>query len=388
MRDANWLLKDALDVRASRWAPDEIKEAQELLDKGKEAYRGYNLEKSIEFFSKAREKAKDTYYLARRRMREAYYAQFEKTEGELKTVRASKFAPEETAKIYSTAEEIEKLYKKEQYAEAERKAGEALSEANRLITELKEKINRTVQLRREVEIDLEESKRVEAYIWASNEIENATVYYARALEAFRRYNLTESLKNFELAREYSRRAVAIAPRRKAEEETKALMIEVGREIEEASEFTVITEEGEIIKPQLWRGVRPKSENPRSDNQEDNQSMLIPSGESDVAVLGDVSTQNLLERAKEQYMKGLEAQEQGDFERAKSYFEEAGRLAYAYKQLTKVKIYSVQKTNCLWKITDRMYNNPFLWPLVWVANMKLIRDPDLIYPGWELIIPER
>ena len=51
-------------------------------------------------------------------------------------------------------------------------------------------------------------------------------------------------------------------------------------------------------------------------------------------------------------------------------------------------YVVQKGDCLWKIAakDKIYGNPFLWPLIWDANKGLIKNhPDLIYPKWNFAI---
>ena len=47
-------------------------------------------------------------------------------------------------------------------------------------------------------------------------------------------------------------------------------------------------------------------------------------------------------------------------------------------------YVVKKGDSLWRISamDKIYGNPFLWPLIWDANRSLIKDhPDLIFPDW-------
>ncbi|MFP4368432.1 MAG: hypothetical protein ACLFR2_02535 [Candidatus Kapaibacterium sp.] len=59
---------------------------------------------------------------------------------------------------------------------------------------------------------------------------------------------------------------------------------------------------------------------------------------------------------------------------------------------KIDTYTVKpwSTNrdCLWNIAGRIeiYGDPFLWPKIWQANTDLIRNPDIIYPGWVLQIP--
>ena len=49
---------------------------------------------------------------------------------------------------------------------------------------------------------------------------------------------------------------------------------------------------------------------------------------------------------------------------------------------------VKKGECLWWIAEYedIYNDPFMWPLIYDANKDKIKNPDLIYPGQEFSIP--
>lgn len=53
-------------------------------------------------------------------------------------------------------------------------------------------------------------------------------------------------------------------------------------------------------------------------------------------------------------------------------------------------YTVIEGDCLWKIAGDQYGHPYYykWPLIYDANRDLIKDPDLIYPGWSLKIPAK
>lgn len=46
-------------------------------------------------------------------------------------------------------------------------------------------------------------------------------------------------------------------------------------------------------------------------------------------------------------------------------------------------------DCLWRIAgfDFIYKNNWKWPVLFKANKKLIKDPDMIFPGQVLQIPE-
>lgn len=52
------------------------------------------------------------------------------------------------------------------------------------------------------------------------------------------------------------------------------------------------------------------------------------------------------------------------------------------------MHEVVKGECLWWISEyrEIYNDPFMWPLIYKANRDKISDPDLIYPGQVFYIP--
>jgi hypothetical protein len=51
------------------------------------------------------------------------------------------------------------------------------------------------------------------------------------------------------------------------------------------------------------------------------------------------------------------------------------------------IHKVVKGECLWIISSykEIYNDPFMWPLIYKYNKEKIKDPDLIFPGQVLDI---
>ncbi|MFA5073450.1 MAG: LysM peptidoglycan-binding domain-containing protein [Nitrospirota bacterium] len=49
------------------------------------------------------------------------------------------------------------------------------------------------------------------------------------------------------------------------------------------------------------------------------------------------------------------------------------------------IYIVRQGDTLWDISHSFLKDPFLWPFIWKAN-PFIENPDLIYPGNKLVIP--
>lgn len=51
-------------------------------------------------------------------------------------------------------------------------------------------------------------------------------------------------------------------------------------------------------------------------------------------------------------------------------------------------YRKKNTDCLWRIAQNVYSDARLWPLIYAANRERIKDPDLIFPGQELVIPPK
>lgn len=79
-------------------------------------------------------------------------------------------------------------------------------------------------------------------------------------------------------------------------------------------------------------------------------------------------------------------------------EEAAKEETAVKEEVKKeekpegKIYIVQwrkkNTDCLWRISQKVYKDAAYWPAIYIANRDQIKDPDLIFPGQKFVIPPK
>jgi len=59
-----------------------------------------------------------------------------------------------------------------------------------------------------------------------------------------------------------------------------------------------------------------------------------------------------------------------------------------KKGTTCDTYVVKKGDCLWRIAEYkdLYGDPYMWPIIFDANKKKIKNPNRIYPGQKLKIP--
>jgi nucleoid-associated protein YgaU len=79
--------------------------------------------------------------------------------------------------------------------------------------------------------------------------------------------------------------------------------------------------------------------------------------------------------------------QSDCLAARDMGNQAG-MAAARRAQSMANQYTVGRGDTLWGISGRapIYDNPFMWPLIYKANRDQIRDPDLIYPRQTFAIP--
>ncbi len=380
-RDAVRNRGNARDAEAEKWSPEEYDTAEQYFDRGVTAFNTYNLEESIDNW----DKAKYYYLIAARRAPERkqqyqnYLARLEQVRKRLAELNADKFEPVKTQRYLNRVDNAKKLYSKGDYGEAREEAGRLVQDLEKFYQDLRERVQYAKSLQNATENNMDRAEEVEAYVWSPNELQKSMLLYTNAISEYREFNLEESIDLLKEAKDLAQKAVRLAPIREGEYETGNLMEEVRKDIEEASELTIMTEEGEIIVPE---------EEEETELEGRNQSMI--EDETAVYIAGDVSEADLLSQAKELWIKGVEARESGNYEQAKAYFEQAGRLTHRYKSMAigKTKSVSVYKDYTLWYISKQEYGSPFLWPYIWVMNMDKIEDPDLIYPSWKVLVPLR
>lgn len=252
-------------------------------------------------------------------------------------------------------------------------------------------------LRRDVDKALDEAEKEQADRWAARELQETNRLYLLGVEAYQAFRLDESEEYYGAAREAGLQAANVARQKRTQSveqqraEAEKVMRDVMAELEAASRMTVVTDDGTVILPKEWSGEDILRGIEGLEKPAGSQSLRLPEDGS-TAVLGDTYEENLLEQAKELWRKGLVEKEAGNYTAATEYFRESQRYVEVYRSQAVKGVYTVrwipELPDCLWRIAayDFVYGDPYLWPKIWRRNRKLIQNPDLIYPGWLLVIP--
>ena len=382
-RQARVAIASAADAGAETHDPVGLREARDALQEG-ERLRTSNPEAASEAFEDARLKAEK----ARRNSQGAARQQRELTMDlllrELRDHEADQYRPEEYS---ASAAEVNRV--KDLFAAGSADGTDAAQAVIRQMRLLRESI--TAQVARVLTLKAD-TEALQDQLDAAAQADAAKVAemnerYAQGREALEERALGDAERHFGAAREAGRAALAgVAAGTGAEggrEQVETLLRTVMNDLESASGLMVVTDDERVVDPAPWQGARFLS-------GEGAAAAALPArGETTVE---QVPQHELLQRAKELWLQAAARRNAGDYRQAAAHLELAQRYHDEYVALAVMTTYTVrlipERRESLWRIAeyDHIYGNPRLWPRIWHRNRKLIQDPDLIFPGWQLYIP--
>lgn len=112
----------------------------------------------------------------------------------------------------------------------------------------------------------------------------------------------------------------------------------------------------------------------------------------IEVAADISDAGLYEQSVLLWQQGIVLRNGGYMDDAKKYFQRSREYLTVFKRGAIATIYTVQDRpqteDTLWRIAGfkDVYNNPYLWPLLWQRNRTTVSNPDLLVPGQKLLVP--
>ena len=321
---------------------------------------------------------------------------------------ADKYAPDDFQSSTAGIDEARDLFAKKDYSAARARAWQALKEMADLRNRLETRLDALQALRYNLEQEMKEAESTNAYSYAPAQKDTVTGMYLQGLQAQQEYKLDQAEESFgaalEAAREVLRIAKAARDAQEADQKQKAeeRQAQVMKALQDASRLTVVTEDGTVIQPKNWTEddflkeidrMQKEEEQQQKSTAPGGQSMVIPRGGTTV-VLAEETVEDLLNQARQLWSLGLKEKLAGNYAKAQDYFDEALRYIDIYKSYAVQGIYTVrlipERRDCLWRIAEYqdIYGDPYQWPKIWRRNRKLIQNPDLIFPGWQLVIPPR
>jgi len=400
--DARNALARAKEVDADYYDAENYDAARRLLDEGVQL-RTSDPGSARERLTGSREKADLAFTNAVQRAAQELAARMEAARQKLLDIEADKFLPADYTAATAGIDEATSLYNNGEYADARARAYKALKDMTDLRNRLEARLANVRTLKYDTEQLMKQAEDEELYTWAPEQKDKVSGLYLKGLDAWHAWDLDNAEESFGAAREAARDTLRIAQEardgRQAELKAKAdaLQAQVMKSLQDASRLTVVTEDGTVIKPQNWTEEEFLKEIDQMMKQEEKnsapggQSMLIPTDRR-TAVMADDSTASLLQQARDLWTQGMREKAAGNYAKSLDYFNEAQRYIDVYKSYAVKGVYTVRlipdRRDCLWRIAEykEIYGDPYRWPSIWRRNRKLIQNPDLIYPGWQLVIP--
>lgn len=396
-RDA---LARAREVDADYFDPDNYDAARQLLDEGVST-RESDPAAARQKLSDSREKSGLAFDNSVEKAAAVMASNLEAAKQRLLALEADKFLAEDFQKATAGIEESSSLFQDKDYAGARARGYQALKEMTDLANRLETRLASVRSLKYETEQLMKQAESEELYQYAPDQRDKVLTLYTRGVDSLQGYRLDDAEESLGAAREAARDTIRIAREARdssqaaSKEKAEALQRQVMRNLVDASRLTVVTDDGAVIKPQNWSDDDFLKEVDRMMKEEQDkssapQSLVIQAGAT--VVLAEDTTANLLQQARDLWSQGLKEKAAGNYGKALDYFNEAQRYIEIYKSFAVKGVYTVRlipdRRDCLWRIAEYpdIYGDPYKWPNIWRRNRKLIQNPDLIFPGWQLVIP--
>jgi nucleoid-associated protein YgaU len=395
-------LARAKEVDADFFDSDNYDAARRLLDEGIDV-RVTDPATARQRLASSREQADMAFTNAVQRAGEDMAARMEAARQRLLAIEADKYLSADYQKATAGIDEATSLYGGSDYAGARARAYKALKDMTELRNRLETRLQNIRALKYDTEQLMKQAESEELYTWAPGQKDVVMGLYLKGLDAWHAWDLDDAEESFGAAREAARDTLRIAreardsqqgeTRKRAEE----LQVRVMESLQDASKLTVVTEDGTVIKPQNWteeeflKQIDELMKEEQQNSAPGGESLKIPM-EGSTVVLADESTGDLLLQARDLWVQGIKENAAGNYAKALDYFNEAQRYIDVYKSYAVKGVYTVRlipdRRDCLWRIAEykEIYGDPYRWPSIWRRNRKLIQNPDLIFPGWQLVIP--
>ncbi len=376
-------IAEAEAVQADQYAPDPLNKARNELNQAR-AQAASDPDSARQLLASSVDDAHAARDAAKKARTQALVDKLDQAAAEWKALQPDRWIPDEAAPV-TAHEETARAAVIDDYDKGLPLANDSLSEMADAKAKLSARLLAVQDLRVKAQGALDDADKADAYVWVPDLVQGANDAFFQGTGAWKGYRLDVAEEAWSTALFQAQSASAKAKTAAERKRTEQLMLDTMKKLEGASTKTIVDPQDNIIGPQPWNGQQELQKlEPKP------LSMAIP--ETGTAVMGDKQRVTYLDEAKAQWAAGVQAYNDGNLDLANESFLQSQKLIDTYLAMAVDKIYTVrlipEHRDSLWRIAEYkdIFGTPWDWPKIWKRNQKLIQNPDLIYPGWQLIIP--
>ncbi len=370
MSEAKSAITRAVEVKAEKYAPEELKLAQGELFKTHDQIVADDMKKAAEQALASKKAADDAIAKSLPLLAKDTLEEAKKAYSEAELLYAEKFAADELAAAGTAIKESEDLNAKTSYWDSYKKSLEAI----RLAAAAKEKALAAIpELKKEIdhiraEADVLKGNRGDEF--AHDEM---TLIAASLAEAENQLGQNSVKDAFVKVGE------ADAALKAASEKTYRAL---AQEKLDAAKASLSKAEASELKDQFAADIETATSLIKYSGEDFENKSYIPSmtKSNDALALLNTITITMEKKREEARMGGEKSAVPPEGKELKGA---PGGEALPTEYVVR---YNPKKRDCLWRIAFTVYKDARLWPLIYMANRDQIKDPDLIFPGQKFAIP--
>ncbi|KAL0264049.1 UNVERIFIED_CONTAM: hypothetical protein PYX00_010914 [Menopon gallinae] len=314
-----------------------------------------------------------------------YKQTIEKLKEEAQVWEANLFYPELYQEALAREKDMDQAFEDMQEESLTRNAQKAIEILVDIIKTTKDNKDRIAFLKEVIEKELANKEAN-----PQNYQDNASTYecihtqYFKGSEHYRNKNMEGALEAFSAAYYACHKLLSSAQVKDEQEAIRLAAEKQLKELERVSALKVADNQGKIVKPKSWSGYDYLNDK----NKQVELLTKVKREESASLNTAIQTVEDLLNQARQSWELAVAYNEDGQTQLAKEELFLSRQYSNTYAEYAILDVYLVKAhqrpIDTLWKIAKIYYKDPYSWPMIWIRNRALIKDPDLILPGWKIM----